>query len=573
MTMAQSHPSPTFHDVVDTAYEIASEPARFDDLLDIARRYLFDPPKGSRTDTSVNEVTDPALERRMNFLSGMLERELNAPAGDESLAFHAQLRIRPSNWSVTGNAAAQRLVGRSFPCELTDLPFDYETQKTLQRDLAPGASTRDLRDRVFLTTVEGPEVRSCLALVQRAPERDGDVIVSISYIDWCEPLLGRLQEAFSLTASEREVLVGHLNRNSQKEIAEQRGTSLDTVKEQSKSILKKTGVARMADVVQLSASIAYLLRNFPDVDAHSEAPSLRMWKTPIDGVNYLDIPGKRTLGWRKIGGGDKPVLFVHGFIQGPFFSRAFVRALDAHDMHLICPSRPGFGQTSPSCSRAGFEKTVIEDARALVDHLALRKFGIATHQGGVSHAFRIAAAFGDRVQGMVMIGAGIPIDESRHLNYMNIITRLAGLACKRAPSVMSMVMNLGLPVYKQRGIEWFLRDYLKEASPQDQSILDDPEVLRLDAYGCFHIVEQGAETWIRDGASAMADWTASVDAVTVPRLWIQGELDPVISPQSAREFLSTGSRGQLEVASGAGFNILHQSPDEIVSRMSSFLDL
>lgn len=561
----------TFRDVVDTAYEVASEPDRFDDLLDIARSYLMDQTDESRLQDLASEESASALERRMSFLSRMLERELNTPAGDEAMAFHAQLRIRPSDWKVTGNAAANRLIGRSLPCELADLPFDHETQKKLQQDLASGLSASSPRDRVLLTTVESPEVRSCLALIQRAPERNGDVIVSISYIDWCEPLLSRLQDAFGLTGSERDVLIGHLNRNSQKEIADQRGTSLETVKEQSKSILKKTGVARMADVVQLSASIAYLMRNLSTDGADRTTRGLSVWRTPTEGVNYLDLPGKRTLGWRRVGRGSRPVLFVHGFIQGPFFSRAFIRELDKHDVHLVCPSRPGFGQTSPSCSRASFDQTVVDDACALVDALGLRSIGVATHQGGVSHAFRIAAALGDRVRGMVMISAGIPIDESRHLEHMNAITRLAGIACKRAPSVMSMVMKLGLPVYKQRGIEWFLRDYLKEASAPDQSILDDPEILRLNAYGCFHIVEQGPEAWIRDGASAMADWTTDVEAVSVPRLWLHAELDPVMPPASVREFLAAGARGELQVAPKAGFNILHQSPEEIVRRMAEIL--
>ena len=553
---------PDYHEVVGTAYDVSSSPDTFDDLLKIAEAYFFGEAGRAKPATFFERFrpADPKLDKRMSYLSELLHDELGLSGIRKAKTFHAQIEINPGSFVVTGNKAAFHLMGIDFPCKLDDLPFDYETVKHLQRHLKLSRTEGDVSDQIFLTTIEEPDIRSCLALVQRPAEEGGSVRVSISYIEWSKELIARLKEAFGLTDSEGEVLKGFLEQKSQKDIAEFRGTSVETVKAQCKSILKKTNCARMTEVVQLSASIAYLLR---DYDQPLSGPDLSVWKTPDCHMEVMTLKSGRRLAWYEYGDGATVILFVHGFIQGPFFTEALQRLIDESNLRFICPSRPGFGYTTQARSSAEFNKTVVDDALELLDDLDVRRVIILAHQGGVGHAFRIAHSLGKRVSHMLMVDAGVPIDEDRHLEHMNTLTRLAGMACKHAPSMMSMILNLGLPVYKKRGIEWFLRDYLK-TSPADLAMLSDPEILTINARGCFHIVEQGADAWVRDGAAAMDDWEADFDRVSVPQVWLHAEQCPVMALEFVEEFVSRKLGQSVITIPDTGLNVLHHAPERII---------
>ena len=560
--------TPDYHEVLGTAYDVSHAPDSFDDLLKIAEAYFFGEAGRSRPATFFERFrpADPKLDRRMSYLSDLLHEELGLSGTRKAKTFHAQIEINPKSLLVTGNTAAHQLMAVNFPCRLDDLPFDFETVRSLHQHLKEIRSDAKVSDQIFLTTIEEPDLRSCLALIQRPVEEGGTVRVSISYIEWSEELLQRLQEAFGLTDSEGEVLKGFLEQKAQKEIADDRGTSVETVKAQCKSILKKTNCARMTEVVQLSASIAYLLRDYDQPVAQTD---LSTWKTPDQHMKLLPLKSGRQLAWYDLGTGDQVVLFVHGFIQGPFFSKAFQKGIEDNGLRFVCPSRPGFGYTSQARSSASFNQTVVDDTLELLDDLKCNRVVVLAHQGGVSHAFRIAQALGKRASQLLMVDAGVPIDENRHLEHMNTMTRLAGMACKHAPSMMSMILNLGLPVYKKRGIEWFLREFLK-ASPSDLAMLSDPEILSINAWGCFHIVQQGADAWVRDGAAAMHDWESDFDKVKTPQTWLHAEKCPVMALEFVQEFVSRKLGQDVVAVSDTGLNILHHAPEKILDILKDF---
>lgn len=554
---------PSYADVLGVAYDVSSEPDRFDDLLVVAHDYFFsDNERGElRAAVPRHARHNETLDRRMARLSNILEEELNGTNASTTDTFHARLSINSVSFSVDGNAAAERLTGCSFPCRIDDLPFDYATLRRLRGHLLPSGADDGTRDRIVLAIVEKPDLRSCLALIQRPKGAGSNLTVAISYIDWSAELLAQLADAFGLTSSELEVLEASLQRYSQKQIAALRGTSVDTVKDHAKAILRKTGCSRMSDVAQLSASIAYLLRQYPE-PANTRA--LSDWQTPTAEMHRLAVSGGRELAYYKYGFGKRHILFIHGFLFGPFLPAALLRWADEKDVTLICPSRPGFGYTSPSQSHRDYNQTVINDCVSLASHVDLQAASIFAHQGGVSHAFRIAAALTDRVENMVMINAGIPIDETTHLAHMNRITRMSGIACKHAPSLMATVLNLGMPVYRKRGVEWGLRDYFKN-SPVDLRSLDVPETLTLNAHGSYHIIEQGADAWVRDGAAAMADWKADFDAVSLPQTWIHAEHCPIMAVHFVEAFIRRELDQTVQIIAEAGANVLYDRPYEVLA--------
>lgn len=555
--------APPYIDVLETAYDVSAEPERFDDLFSIAKTYFFADENSARIRDSLPRDVEPidSLDRRMRYLSDLLEDQLgnkNQPRAD---TFHAHITISPQSFMVKGNQAASKLVGREFPCRLDQLPFDHRTQKMIEANLRPGSQETEAKDRVFLALVGDAVPRSCLALVERPLSSNADLHIAISYIHWSAELLEHLSEAFGLTNAQSKILDSFLNNQSQKDIAAAKGISVETVKDHSRAILQKTNCTRMTDVIQLSASIAYLLRHY---EAPQDVQSLTEWKTPEENLRILERPDGRSLAWYEYGSGPKTVLFVHGYIQGPFFDEAFLTGIEQMGVRLICPSRPGYGYSSASKSRHDFDEMTVADTAALVESLGLKKFSIISHQGGASHAFRIANAMADKVDLMLQVDGGIPIDEKRYLKHMHDFARMGAVACKHAPSIMTMLMNLGMPIYKKRGIEKFLQEYHK-SSPIDLKSINDPKIMRLNAYGCFHSMEQGVDVWVRDGASAMANWDSDFDALQAPQHWLHPRECPVMGVQFVEEYIARKLNQEIEIVDDVAFNILYQRPDIVLN--------
>lgn len=548
-----------YFEMLGAAYEVPEETTRFEDFLAAAMAYFFD---GNADGALANDVprhhlADDSLDKHGARIGALVDAASRREASNIE-RFHAVLDISVRSGLVTGNSAAANLTGQRFPCALDDLPLDAATLSEIRKSMR--AAQAQAQDRIILTNVETGSTRACLALIQRPKDTADQLHVSLSYIDWTAGLMQRLGEALGLTASETEILEGYLAGLSQKEIAGQRARSLETVKGQSKNILRKTGCARMSDVVQLSASIAYLMRQLPEA-AHP--PSAETWITPKTGLAMLPRSGGRQLAWYSAGEG-RTVLFVHGYLQGPFFTPRFLNALTQAGIRLIAPSRPGFGYSSASRSRANFDQTVVEDALALVDHLGLGTVSLCIHQGGSSHGFRIARALGERLGAVLVVGGGIPIDERQHLSHMDPQTRFAAMATRHAPSVMKMVMSVGLPVYRRRGTRAFLEAQFAK-SPVDLATLADPALLKVQAGGLYHAVEQGGEAWIRDGSAAMADWTADLDALAAPQIWLQAAECSIISARDVASRMASLPHVTFREIEGHGTNLLHTAP-ELVCR-------
>lgn len=559
--MSLSH---RYFEMLGAAYEVPAGMENFEAFLQTAMAYFFDDETGHALahDVPRNLEEDEAIDSHAQRISALIEEAARRNA-ETSERFHAVLDISAGTEHVSGNPAAQHLMDCAFPCHLEDLPLDPDAIAEIRKTLR--STVQQVQDRIILATVGEKQAQICLALIQRPKDKSNRAYVSLSYIEWSQALMERLGAAFGLTPSETAVLEGYLANLSQKEIADQRERSLETVKGQSKAILRKTGCSRMADVVHLCASIAYLLRQLPEAEQSAKSES---WTTPERGMSVLARPKGRKLAWYTIGSGSKPVLFIHGYLQGPFFTPQFLRALASIDVRLIAPSRPGFGYTSASTSGANFDETVVQDALALVDHLELERISLCIHQGGSSHGFRIARALGKRMGDMLVVGGGIPIDEDLHLSHMDPQTRFAAMATRHAPSIMKMVTSIGLPVYRRRGSKAFLqKQFIK--SPLDLATLSDPVLMKVQAEGLYHAVEQGAGAWVRDGASAMADWTGDLEAYEGRQVWLQAKNDSIIAAEDVRRRIERRPDVEFHVLDGHGTNILHTAVAEIRDALAS----
>lgn len=105
--------------------------------------------------------------------------------------------------------------------------------------------------------------------------------------------------------------------------------------------------------------------------------------------------------YREVGSGS-PILFVHGG-HGNCQDTLFQKGFDTHNVRLITPSRPGYGQTP--VFRDNSPKDTADLFVSFLDTINVRSaIVIGISAGGLS-AIELAASYPERVQKLVLISA------------------------------------------------------------------------------------------------------------------------------------------------------------------------
>lgn len=120
--------------------------------------------------------------------------------------------------------------------------------------------------------------------------------------------------------------------------------------------------------------------------------------------HYASLPGLRL--HYAIAGAGEPVLLIHGFPQTWQEWRGVMPALAAR-YTVIAPDYRGAGDSDRP--QGGYDKhTMMQDLRALVQHLGHRRVRVVGHDIGAMIAYRYAAMHPDEVQQLVLMDAPVP---------------------------------------------------------------------------------------------------------------------------------------------------------------------
>lgn len=553
-------------DLLDHAYRVSDNLDEFDALLDNANLYLFDEtdPVELARDLPRFADLDPHIDRHVERLEKLIAARQSRDKLGLSLDRHAQFTLSAKGRVIDANVQANSLLPDIIDCYLNDLPLSLDSVDTLReltRELTAGVQSLE---RIIYLNIETDEPTPAFGFCRAVPLKNDatGLRVSLSYFAWSDAIFSNLTSALGLTDSEGAVLKGVLLGQSQKHIAEKRGRSVDTVKAQSKSILKKAGCSKMTDLAHLCTSIAYVIglseKAALDTDVNEQ------WITPRQNMQTTERPGGRQLAWYEYGDpAGRPVLYFHGFFQGPFFLDSMKREFLAAGLRVIAPSRPCFGYTSPPAKRRNYRDTARDDVCALLDTLNITQplMMIASH-GGSNHAFHTARDLGERVRSMVFIGARVPMTRE-HLSHMDQRARTISAACRHAPSVMKMIATLGIKTYRERGIKAFLQTQYAPAAI-DRADIAYPDRFVKMSEGMFHMTQQGGDAFVIDGQAQMSNWADDFKAVSAPQFWIHGRHCHVMAAHLLEDYIKTVKDAQIEIIEDAGFNILYQKPAEVM---------
>lgn len=238
-------------------------------------------------------------------------------------------------------------------------------------------------------------------------------------------LLEKANPQATLTPAEKMVVFRLLGGLSLRESAEADGLSLETKRNQLKSVLAKLECAGQVDLVRhaMTQLAAHLPTPLPTGEAEDLAEAYVARHLP-PGCRYYRAPlgtGRMARVIEAGPPGGLPVVLVHGMLFPPLLA-AGVEALHAARVRLIVPVRSGYFEIGPTRQLAdaeGHAEAVVADLADFVERFVGAPAVVAGTSLGSSYAVELAARRPELLRRLVLLAADSLARDGRKAAHVN----------------------------------------------------------------------------------------------------------------------------------------------------------
>ncbi len=229
-----------------------------------------------------------------------------------------------------------------------------------------------------------------------------------------------LKQSALLTNSEMNILELVLQRHSLEQVADIRGSKMNTIRTHVARLIQKLECHSLVEAVATTMEIASALTTATPLDAPAQ-------DLKEDGARFiaLETPGTRAE-YRRYGAAQgHPIIILHSLEYGYLPSEQMVQAARAQNINLIFPIRPGFGGTTPAESIADAARSIEE----LIKVLHLQNVSLI----GLSTAAPLALAVNERSS---------RVTQTWLINYgLNVGDKLKAIQPKWVGGMLRMALN------------------------------------------------------------------------------------------------------------------------------------
>jgi pimeloyl-ACP methyl ester carboxylesterase len=263
----------------------------------------------------------------------------------------------------------------------------------------------------------------------------------------------------------------------------------------------------------------------------------------------------------------RPVVDHHGTPSCGYPARHVVAAAARNGVRLVCPTRPGYGASTPRPDRSVAD--VAEDVADVLDHLSLERCAVMGSSGGGPHALATAARLPDRVVAVATIAGAGPYGRE-DLDF------LAGMG-------QDNVDEFGAALVGEQPLRAFLdgaRPGLLGATPERivaelSTLLPEPDRVVLTselgedlAASITHALGPGVEGWLEDDLAFIRPWRFDLAEVRVPAFVWQGDLDLMVPVAHGRWLAGNLAAATAHLLTGEGhLSIAAGRIDEILAEL------
>ncbi len=561
-------------DVLDVIYDVALDPARYDELSDAWDAKLWPQIAGGGAAELETRVFShfKRAEEILDRLGGdpqdaeipEISRYVEDIASAAAFVFDSNLQIAATN------AIGASLLSAKVGSRIADLPIlkaDLDAFLTHNRTLLEQDDAAQALVRVRRQTGER------LIVFQLRPLRtkSGETYVAAisSDIQWPENYRDTLARAFDLSGAESEVVRLIVDCKSVTEIAEMRGRSVGTVRNQIKSILAKSGSRNQIELVRLILPVMVVSATVANAAAPGKLP-------PADQRFVTGADGRR-LGYLILGDPDgAPVFYLQtelGLSRLPMFVEEEARQ---RGIRVISPIRAGFGQSAPAPRGENFGDQVAKDLLTVMDHEGIEALPVISMAADNGFAARMHLIRPGSVTAIIATSGCFPFLNDEQAARQQPLHRLVHSTARYFPRLLPFVAKASFKFVRKRGKDKMV-ELMFAKSPADLKVFENPEVREA--------VLEGSDVALSDRHSAHEAFIQQCllyhteDQLTLfPR--IEGQLpyhsmnglkDPSVHPDTLAESQERYPWIDFHIYPDAGQWLLFQYPKDVFDVVERYL--
>ncbi len=250
--------------LIDLVYASTLDPHRYDDLLACWQLHLDAVIADAGLDAHAGAASDQAeIERHFNRAFAILERLGRQTVEGRSLGALVDGEARPSALvDATGriiavNGRAHSLFGLSSGDRVESLSLEAAGLNNIRKSLARMADEPPGRLLTVTRALSSADGSAPIVALTRAAIAGGApaALLSVADIEWSERIGELLREVFGLTPAECDIARGVIAGLPPERLAQARGRSEQTVRTQTKSVLRKLEVRNQAELIRMIAGL------------------------------------------------------------------------------------------------------------------------------------------------------------------------------------------------------------------------------------------------------------------------------------------------------------------------------
>ncbi len=563
-------------EIIDHIYDVALDPARYEQLLDVWEKRIGPLRHLSGDGAQVSLLaSDPDIvqhaSRASEFLSRL--REPDEPSWHIKLATEvaAAFCASPAGMILEANHAAEHLFGLEVGKDIHSLKLKLDESNQLAEavKLVTGKNGRSS----LLRFGAGENDRAVVFHIAPVHDASGQALafVRTSELGWPENLTALMREAFKLTDAEVEIIRSLVEGNSIKMICAERKRSMETVRTQIRSILAKTETRSQTELIRITLNLMDVVGQSANEARPRTAPGRNLAPIPFQTMMQ---PGSRRYDWIEFGAPNgRPCLFLpidYGLIRWP---AAAEKEAVRRNIRVIVPVRAGYGHSGQLPPKVDYAGETALDMTRLLGHLGIRKAAAVPLGADVRYAMRLAIARPDLLTGILACSGTLPISTPAQYDRMGKWHKFILANARYAPLILPFLVRAGFSLARRIGKEQFLNS-VNAGSPADIRTFADPEVREAMLLGSeislsdWHIAY---DAFSRECIDSETDWSDIVHKCPVPVRMLQGGQDPQSPKATIEELIPQFPNLDITIIDDAGQLLFFQEWPRVLDELEKFL--
>lgn len=371
---------------------------------------------------------------------------------------------------------------------------------------------------------------------------------------------GLIRLAFGLTPAEAR-LAAQLKRGfALKEAAQALEISVNTARNQLKSIFDKLGVNRQSDLIRHLADLN-MLAAYIEADSEEEGAA----SGPVTSAErkMFRLTDGRLLAYRDLGAPDGfPVFVFQSLIVSSLMRPREAEVAGRLGIRLISLERPGTGLSTPDpqLSYARFA----QDVKALADGLGFEKLAIFAWASGAPFALAAASALGARATRVALVAPRLafrPDIERGHA----AAAFFGGL--RRHPWVIDAVFSIMRSKRSRRFIGPMVRRFFDNSPADHAAMAGDPSLIDFFADGMIEGLAESKEGPVAESQLFVGKQVLDLGGLARGVFVWQGDLDRMNRPEDVDRMLQGIPVARMERVVDGGHLIAVSRFGEIIAAL------